>query len=135
RPCIVFRRTDIDKHSALLKRVNSPLQNNREHVLFEARRTFGNVLEDGVAENVHPSVDETGAMSTGFFGESYYAACGINPHHSVTPRICDRHNRHTRQSVALLMEPEQLVEIYLDKRVTVHDQKLISGLQMTLRQL
>ena len=95
RPHVVFRRTYVDKHPALLKHVNSPIKITGKYISFEASRTLGNVLKNGSVEDVHPSIDKTRSMGTGFLRESHYAARGINTHRSVAHLICNR-TRHAR---------------------------------------
>src|SRR5439155_10428517 len=132
RASIVFWCTDIDEHSALLKGVYAPINNPRKYIPLEARRAFGNVLEDISAENVDAGVDQTWVVGAGFLHETIHSAAPIDMHGSITPRVLHGYNGHTGDSCLFTLELNQLAEIHLKKRIPVHNQEFRRVLQVLL---
>ena len=57
RPCVVFRRSNVDEHPVLFQSKNTTLQKARQNVLFQTGRAIGNRIDNVPIENVHASVD------------------------------------------------------------------------------
>src|SRR2546430_10453580 len=110
-PGVVFRRSDVNEHSALLESVNPVLQQIREYVLFQTGWPIGNLSQDSAVENIDSAIYQSRALIFAFLNESSYPIVLVYLNSSITRRVWNGSDRHAHYSAMLAMKFQKLAEV------------------------